>query len=60
MSALLDEGARRRKSKALPADELPPRGGDNVEGGRDLQKLVESVKRRSAATDSGGGKRRKV
>ena len=61
MAALLDERSKRQKEKrnTSSAKEVAA-SKDASEGKSDLMRLVESVKRKSAAVDAGSGKRRKV
>ncbi|KDQ63530.1 hypothetical protein JAAARDRAFT_381668 [Jaapia argillacea MUCL 33604] len=59
MSALLEERSKRRKGQH--DDGRPRSAKKDSEGGKDLQNLVERVKRKSASiSDQGTGKRRKV
>ncbi|PCH33705.1 hypothetical protein WOLCODRAFT_160280 [Wolfiporia cocos MD-104 SS10] len=63
MSALLDERSKRQKEKHSAADGpgAAESGGGDQSNGNNLKKLVESVKRKSAAAGQPGtGKRRKV
>ncbi|KAJ7092673.1 hypothetical protein C8R44DRAFT_646688 [Mycena epipterygia] len=58
MNALLEERSKRQRHKGDGVD-----GGEKkstTDGGRSLQNLVESVKRKSSTVDSGSGKRRKL
>ena len=57
MKTLLEERSKRNRKKSggdVPADASDDKGTD------DLKSLVERVKRKSAAAESGSGKRRKL
>ncbi|KAJ7125635.1 hypothetical protein C8R43DRAFT_712063 [Mycena crocata] len=58
MNALLEERSKRQKHKREGVD--GPAKQSTQEGGRSLQNLVESVKRKSAIVDTGNGKRRRL
>ncbi|EMD42120.1 hypothetical protein CERSUDRAFT_90716 [Gelatoporia subvermispora B] len=60
MSALLEERSKRQRNTSARHEERVAAKSQEVSGEKSLQSLVESVKRKSAATDRGMGKRRKV
>lgn len=61
MAVLLDERSKRHRERAsaAPTKKTPSNKGGS-EDQTDLMKLVESVKRKSAAVNTGSGKRRKI
>ncbi|KAJ7706237.1 hypothetical protein B0H17DRAFT_1192743 [Mycena rosella] len=58
MNALLEERSKRQRHKRDGVDVAVKQSGEN--GGRSLQNLVESVKRKSSTVDTTSGKRRKL
>lgn len=66
MAALLDERTKRRKSNIRDHEDRPSQSnvaeGSDARSGRDLQKLVDSVKRKTNghARDVREGKRRRI
>ncbi|KAJ6604598.1 hypothetical protein DFH09DRAFT_1018818 [Mycena vulgaris] len=58
MNALLEERSKRQRNKREGVDGGVKQSADS--GGRSLQNLVESVKRKSSTVDTASGKRRRV